>query len=207
MHLWQEWPCICNRVTCLGVLTSIFWNDVQTTIIHMGSDVIVTRLDSSYKWKIKSLKHGRCSSQMLGAEKTIAIHITKETDTAHGRRQMISKSVFLYSEFLCGSFKGHACSSFNIYINLSAVFWKLKTGDWRGIQYFFFQCLAAKNYLLTSWRRFTPTMLLNIFKLRNLAYFSLGWTFSFFSQLIIKRDDKYIYSRLVKNFSLRVYNY
>lgn len=36
---------------------------------------------------------------MLGAEKTIAIHITKETDTAHGRRQMISKSVFLYSEF------------------------------------------------------------------------------------------------------------
>lgn len=69
VHLWQEWPCICNRVTCLGVLTSIFWNDVQTTIIHMGSDVIVTRLDSSYRWKIKSLKHGRCSSQMLGAGK------------------------------------------------------------------------------------------------------------------------------------------
>lgn len=58
------------------MLTSISWNDVQTTIIHMAGNVIVTRLDSSYKWKINSLKHARCSFQASGAEKAISIQIS-----------------------------------------------------------------------------------------------------------------------------------
>lgn len=41
----------------------------------MGGCVIVTRLDSSYKWKIKSLKHVRGSFQASAAETETAISI------------------------------------------------------------------------------------------------------------------------------------
>lgn len=51
----------------LGVLTSISRNDVQTTIIHMGGNVIVTGADSSYKWKIKAVEHARHRRQASGA--------------------------------------------------------------------------------------------------------------------------------------------
>lgn len=45
----------------------------------MGGNVIVTRVDSSYKWKIKSLKHVRCSLEALGL-------FLPETDRVDGSR-------------------------------------------------------------------------------------------------------------------------
>lgn len=65
------------------MLTSRFGNDVQTTIIHMGGNVIVTRGDSSYKWKIKPLKHVRCSLEALGL---FPFMFLPETDRVDGSR-------------------------------------------------------------------------------------------------------------------------